>query len=320
MILPTTANNLSVATASPIYGVINTAFSQTLAATGDTAPYNWSVSSGALPAGLSLDPSGALSGTPTALGTSSFTAYATGSGGQATTGAVSVIIVNPLAVASASTLTGGTAGTAYSQSLAVTGGAASYVWSVSSGALPGGMTFSGGGVLSGTPTASGTFSFTAQVTDASGQVASQAFSITVASAFSTWAAGFGLTGANAGAGASYTGDGIANLLKFAFGANPTVSGIATIAVNNGTLTTHGAPVVQLNAGGNLAVFGRLDNYAAAGITYTVQFTADFSTWADSTATPNILADDGQIQAVSVPFPATVNGQPARFFRVSVTAP
>ena len=57
-----------------------TAYSQTLTASGGTAPYTYAVSSGALPAGISLNPTtGVLSGTPTAAGSFSFTITATDS-------------------------------------------------------------------------------------------------------------------------------------------------------------------------------------------------------------------------------------------------
>lgn len=59
-------------------GLLGSAYSQTLAATGGTAPYTWSVTAGALPAGLTLSSAGVLSGTPTSVGTSNFTVTASG--------------------------------------------------------------------------------------------------------------------------------------------------------------------------------------------------------------------------------------------------
>ena len=73
-------------------GAVNTAYSQTLAATGGTAPYSWSVSSGTLPAGLSLSATGVLDGTPTAEGTSSFTVRVAGADGASSTKDFSVTI------------------------------------------------------------------------------------------------------------------------------------------------------------------------------------------------------------------------------------
>src|SRR5205085_12612793 len=52
----------------PPSGTVNQAYSASLAATGGTPPYSWAIASGALPPGLSLNASGAISGTPTAAG------------------------------------------------------------------------------------------------------------------------------------------------------------------------------------------------------------------------------------------------------------
>jgi len=66
---------LTIATAAALPdGTVNTAYSTTLAASGGTPPYTWSVTSGSVPPGLSLSPpDGKLSGTPTSTGTFSFT-------------------------------------------------------------------------------------------------------------------------------------------------------------------------------------------------------------------------------------------------------
>jgi hypothetical protein len=71
----------------------------------------------------------------------------------------------PLAITT-STLPGGTVGVAYSQSLAATGGATPYTWSIVAGSLPAGLALNAAtGLISGTPTTPGTASFTAQVVD-----------------------------------------------------------------------------------------------------------------------------------------------------------
>ena len=75
----------------------------------------------------------------------------------------------------------GQIGVAYSDTLSASGGTAPYVWSVSAGALPAGMTLGAtSGVLGGTPTVAGTFSFTVKVTDASSQIATEAVSLVIA--------------------------------------------------------------------------------------------------------------------------------------------
>ena len=80
---------------------------------------------------------------------------------------------------SPSTLSNGTAGTAYpSTTITAAGGVAPYAFTFT-GALPPGLNLSAGGVLSGTPTAAGTYNFTVQATDINGCAGSRAYSITI---------------------------------------------------------------------------------------------------------------------------------------------
>ena len=82
------------------------------------------------------------------------------------------------------TLPGGTVGTSYSQTLAGSGGAGTYVWT-ETGALPTGLSLSSAGVISGTPTAAGAFPFTATMTDVNGQSTTSSFSITTVAQVTT---------------------------------------------------------------------------------------------------------------------------------------
>lgn len=68
-------------------------------------------------------------------------------------------------VITTSTVPGGMVGSAYSASLAASGGSGSYTWSVSSGSLPTGVSLSAAGAITGTPTAAGDFTFTVRATD-----------------------------------------------------------------------------------------------------------------------------------------------------------
>lgn len=177
---------LSITTTSPLPGgTVGLAYSQTLSATGGTPPYSWSVAAGVLPAGLSLSPSGVISGTPSTAGTFSFTVQVSDSKQGSVSKSFSLTITAasaPPSITTASPLPSGTVGAAYSQTLSATGGTPPYSWSVTGGALPAGLSLSASGSISGTPTASGTFSFTAQVTDSKQASASKAFSVTINSA------------------------------------------------------------------------------------------------------------------------------------------
>jgi Putative Ig domain len=152
---------------------IGVPYSQTLTASGGTPPYVWSVVSGAPPNGIALSPSaGVLSGTPTAAG--SFT-FAVG-----VSAFLTAISGGPLAITSP--LPPATTGLPYSQILTASGGTPPYTWSVASGALPNGIALSSAGTLSGTPTQSGTVTFTVMATDSTAtgaQTATQSFDLTV---------------------------------------------------------------------------------------------------------------------------------------------
>lgn len=151
--------------------VIATAYNQTFSANGGTGPYQYTVASGNLPAGLVLSSAGVLSGTPTAAGAFNFTVQARdstsgGSGGPFTgTQAYSITIAAPAVAVTPSTLPGGTDGTVYSQTISASGGTGPYTFSIVSGSLPAGMTLATNGALSGTPTAAGPFNFTVQAQD-----------------------------------------------------------------------------------------------------------------------------------------------------------
>ena len=73
----------TIITTSLPNGKKNTAYSQTVLATGGTLPYTWSIVSGALPTGLSLNPStGVISGTPTKVQSKTFTIRCTDGAAQ----------------------------------------------------------------------------------------------------------------------------------------------------------------------------------------------------------------------------------------------
>ncbi len=151
----------------------------TVSATG-TAPlaYQWRKNGAAI--------SGATSSSYTTPATTSsdngaqFTVVVSNAVGSVTSNAAT-LSVNPLPVQITTTsLPGGQVQTAYSATLAATGGLAPYTWSLFSGLLPTGLTLQANGTLSGTPTLAGTFPFIVQVRDAAGQTASATFSLNIA--------------------------------------------------------------------------------------------------------------------------------------------
>jgi large repetitive protein len=170
----------TITTVSPLpNGTAGAAYSQTFAVTGGITPYTWTYT-GTLPPGLALGAAGVLSGTPTQAGTFNFTVGVADASGSSTTKAFSLTVnAATLRITTASPLPNGAAGSAYSQTFAVTGGIAPYTWSISAGTLPPGLALGAAGVLSGTPTQVGTFNFTVRVADASGSSTTKAFSLTV---------------------------------------------------------------------------------------------------------------------------------------------
>ncbi|NLS27358.1 hypothetical protein S2M10_23530 [Sphingomonas sp. S2M10] len=173
-------------------GTVGTSYSQSFTAGSGTAPYSYAITAGSLPPGLTLS-SSTVSGTPTQSGTFTFTVTATdsasvGSGGPySVANSYSITIGAPTITIAPTTLTGATAGVAYSQSITASGGVAPYTYTVTAGALPAGLSLASGGTLSGTPSAGGTFSFTITATDsATGTGApftgNRAYAMTVAAA------------------------------------------------------------------------------------------------------------------------------------------
>src|SRR6185436_6346822 len=85
----TVVATLAITTSSLPGGTVGTVYSQAAVATGGTTPYTWSVSTGSLPAGLSLNTStGSITGTPSAIGTSNFTLRVADAGTQTATQAL----------------------------------------------------------------------------------------------------------------------------------------------------------------------------------------------------------------------------------------
>src|SRR5690554_6042485 len=136
---------------------------------GGTAPVEFALTGGALPAGLALDPAtGELSGTPTDPGTYTFTVVVTDGAGAQVSEPFTLVVTDELLVTTAEldAWTEGQGG--YPGQLSASGGTAPYEWSVVGGALPAGLTLQADGSFTGAAAESGSFVFTVQVKDANG--------------------------------------------------------------------------------------------------------------------------------------------------------
>ncbi|HEY3129614.1 MAG TPA: IPTL-CTERM sorting domain-containing protein [Acidobacteriota bacterium] len=169
-------------------GTVGVAYSQTITASGGTAPYTFTITSGSLPPGLTLASSGPstalLSGTPTTAGTFNFTVRATDSAGCFGSRLYALIINAPpcpIITLSPSTLPGATVGVPFSQTITAAGGAGPFTFSLVGGA-PLSLTLSPAGVLSGTPLTPGTFTIAVTATNAAGCTGILSFPIVVGTA------------------------------------------------------------------------------------------------------------------------------------------
>ena len=168
---------------APPVGWTNTVYGYTLTESGGTSPFTWSVSSGSLPAGISLSADGTLSGTPTATGTFSFTVKVTDANSQSATQATS-LTVNAGVSATFTAPPAGQVGVAYTDTLTAAGGTPPYTWSVNAGSLPPGITLTSAGVLAGTPTAAGSYAFTVNVIDQNNGIATSSITLVVTATLS----------------------------------------------------------------------------------------------------------------------------------------
>jgi hypothetical protein len=237
-VLPT----VTIATAALPNGTVGVPYSQTLTAANGLAPYTWTVSAGAPPAGLVLNAATAtLAGTPTVAGPFSFTIKVTDVlTGTATRAYVGTIASAP-SVTTAS-LPNGELGVPYSTTLVGTGGTPPYTWSLALGTLPSGLGISSAGTISGMPTApAGTSSFTVQLTDAGTATASKGLSIVVqpAVAIATTSLPNGAVGVAYSQVLTATGGQAPFTWRLASGALPTGVGISAAGVLSGSPTVAG---------------------------------------------------------------------------------
>ena len=177
------APTLELATGAALpAGSIGVAYSQAIAASasGGTPPYTWSLTG--LPAGLTFASSGlTISGTPSAAGSFTLTLQVTDSGGQSASRSLPFTVsAGALTITTARQLSAATLNVPFSETIVASGGSPPYNWAAAG--LPAGLSINpGNGVISGTPTAAGTFSpVVLTVTDSALTHYSDNFSLSVA--------------------------------------------------------------------------------------------------------------------------------------------
>jgi hypothetical protein len=271
-------------------GTFGTAYSAMLSASGGSGSgYTFAVTSGTglSAVGLTLSPSGAITGTPSAGETAgTFVVKVTDGAGDAATGTVTLTVVYPTLTITTANLSSGVASAAYSATLNATGGSgAGYTWSVTAGASSLsaiGLSLSSGGILSGATPATGTATFTVKVTDSASNTATANLTVTInaslivtttslpnATEGTTYTATLAATG---GSGTGYTWS--------------VASGTAFSAVNL-TLSSAGAITGIPNAG-------------ETSTPVTVQVTDSANNTATATLSLTVVAFQGQVLSGTTP--------------------
>ena len=163
------ASPLTVTPSNVATPAIGTSYNQTLSTSGGTGPYTYSLVAGSnLPPGLTLSSAGVISGTPTGSGPYNFTVRVVDSRtptANTLDKAYSVLIAAPVIDVTPDSPPDGGVGTAYSVQFSASGGTPGYTYTRDSGSLPAGLSLSGSGLLSGTPSAVGSSTFKLKVQD-----------------------------------------------------------------------------------------------------------------------------------------------------------
>ena len=150
---------------------VDAAYSQQLADRGVKSNVTYEVTSGALPSGITLSPTGLISGTPTAAGSASFTVKGTANsvdpsadGTRVDSKTYTLDVREPLAARVPKRAA--EVGVSYVGTLSATGGQGPYTWSATG--LPTGLSVSGSGTVTGTPLRAGSYESHITVTDVNG--------------------------------------------------------------------------------------------------------------------------------------------------------
>ena len=308
---------LSITSGSLATAVPNTAYNQTLTATGGSGTgYTWTVTSGATGANslatlnLSISSAGVISGTPTATGTANFTVQVTDSNNNtastslsvSTSAALSLPTPNPSSLRSAGI------NLSYSGAINATGGIGGYTWTVNGNAVPtngssislsDGLSVSNTGgssslSVSGTPTSTGTVTFTASVKDSTGSVSGPlTYSINVSNVYTVGGAINSKAGCNT---SSFSG------VTVTINTNPVQS---TTTDSNGSFSFSNVPngtytITPSINGSNAVFYPATENVTvSSGNLSTISFTATLGYTVSGTVAYT-GAQTGQIYLALIP--------------------
>ena len=192
-IVRSTAIPVSVIARQLPAGAVDLSYATSIGATGGSGAYTFSLAGGSLPEGLSLGSDGAIGGVPVAVGSYTFAVRATDGQTYNTKEFAIEVYGSHLAITTSSPLPAGVVDTPYYQVLSAVGGdGMSYAWSLNGGTLPPGLSLNlltpeitaTTAALQGTPTTTGTYSFTLKVVSA-GQAVFKDFTMEIVPATCT---------------------------------------------------------------------------------------------------------------------------------------
>ncbi len=303
-------------TASLPGGQVGQAYSGQFSASGGVGPYSWTGSAGG---GLSVSSTGAVGGTPSAPGTVAVAVTVTDSTGTKASGSYSITITEPSLTITTTSLPSGSLTASYSAALNATGGTTPYTWSASG--LPGGLSISSGGAISGTPTSLGTFTVSVTVKDAGGLTATAGLALTVNPAplkitttgisppvlGASFSLGFGATGGTPPyvwtatglpPGVTFTSDGTLSGTPTALGTSAVTITVTDANRQTATetislvVTLPSAPGVSFNG---LPTTGTAGSQATTPVTFNTTYPVDVTVRLTLTFAPVSGADDPNIQ-------------------------
>jgi len=173
---------LGIASTELPYATTGSDYSHNLLVDGGLKPYNYSITAGTLPDGLTLDNiTGEISGVASTTGVYNFTVMVSDANADTDSKALSISVYEPVAITTQS-LPDGVVGNPYNGLLTASGGLPPYTWVIASGSLPDGLALDPAtGAISGVPTGMGSFAFTPEVTDANGDLVNGGFTINISS-------------------------------------------------------------------------------------------------------------------------------------------